>query len=137
MGKNQFQRARHPDDCVRATLASGVSVKGKATSGGGGEEEGGKEEDSGESPLNMKTALKFGKLGAILVFADVVTFFVMGRSVLGVMDDGGEEGWKEKMADQILERSKAKDAASAAAAGGGDGGGEDGEENDKQQPPSA
>ena len=54
------------------------------------------------------TAVKFGKLGAILVFADVVTFFVMGRSVLGVMDDGGEDGWKERVADQIMERAKKK-----------------------------
>jgi hypothetical protein len=60
------------------------------------------------------TALKFGKLGAILVFADVVTFFIMGRSVLGVMDDGGEDGWKEKMADQIMERAKAKEAKQGA-----------------------
>jgi hypothetical protein len=57
------------------------------------------------------TAFKFGKLGAILVAADVITFAVMGRSVLGVMDDGGEDGWKEKMADQILERRAKKDAA--------------------------
>ena len=54
------------------------------------------------------TAVKFGKLGVILVFADVVTFFVMGRSVLGVMDDGGEDGWKERVADQIMERAKKK-----------------------------
>ena len=54
------------------------------------------------------TAVKFGKLGAILVFADVVTFFIMGRSVLGVMDDGGEDGWKERVADQIMERAKKK-----------------------------
>jgi hypothetical protein len=27
------------------------------------------------------------------------------------MDDGGEDGWKEKMADQILERRAKKDAA--------------------------
>ena len=120
-------------------------MKGKAAGDGGGDssgggEKGGEGERSGESPLNMKTAIKFGKLGVILVFADVVTFFIMGRSVLGVMDDGGEEGWKEKVADQILERSKAKDAAAAAAAaaaGGGDSGEEEGKENDEQQPPSA
>ena len=42
---------------------------------------------------------------------DVVTFAVMGRSVLGIMDDGGEEGWKAKVADQIMERVKEKEAA--------------------------
>ena len=67
------------------------------------------EEKEEKEPVDVAgTALKFGKLGAILVFADVVTFLIMGRSVLGVMDDGGEEGWKEKMADQIMERAKAK-----------------------------
>lgn len=63
------------------------------------------------------TAVKFGKLGAILVFADVVTFFIMGRSVLGVMDDGGEEGWKEKVADEIMARAKEKQKGTG---GGGD-----------------
>ena len=63
------------------------------------------------------TAVKFGKLGAILVFADVVTFFIMGRSVLGVMDDGGEEGWKEKVADEIMARAKEKRKGTG---GGGD-----------------
>jgi len=33
---------------------------------------------------------------------------------------GGEEGWKEKMADKILARQKDKDAA-AGGGGGGDG----------------
>ena len=37
----------------------------------------------------------------------------MGRSVLGIMDDGGEEGWKAKVADQIMERVKEKEAAAA------------------------
>ena len=73
------------------------------------------EEEEEKEPVDVAgTALKFGKLGAILVFADVVTFFVMGRSVLGVMDDGGEDGWKEKMADQIMERAKAKEAKQGA-----------------------
>ena len=75
------------------------------------------EEEEEKEPVDVAgTALKFGKLGAILVFADVVTFFIMGRSVLGVMDDGGEDGWKEKMADKIMERAKAKQAADAGAA---------------------
>ena len=30
------------------------------------------------------------------------------------MDDGGEEGWKAKVADQIMERVKEKEAAAAA-----------------------
>ena len=73
------------------------------------------EEEEEKEPVDVAgTALKFGKLGAILVFADVVTFFIMGRSVLGVMDDGGEDGWKEKMADQIMERAKAKEAKQGA-----------------------
>ena len=77
------------------------------------------EPEEPSEPIDIAgTAFKFGKLGAILVFADVVTFFVMGRSVLGVMDDGGEEGWKEKMADEIMERAKKKeDAANGGAAG--------------------
>lgn len=76
------------------------------------------DEDAGASGGGIdvgSTAVKFGKLGVILVFADVVTFAVMGRSVLGIMDDGGEEGWKAKVADQIMERVKEKEAAAAAA----------------------
>lgn len=74
------------------------------------------EEEEEKEPVDVAgTALKFGKLGAILVFADVVTFFIMGRSVLGVMDDGGEDGWKEKMADKIMERANAKAADAGAA----------------------
>ena len=72
------------------------------------------DEDAGASGGGIdvgSTAVKFGKLGVILVFADVVTFAVMGRSVLGIMDDGGEEGWKAKVADQIMERVKEKEAA--------------------------
>ena len=75
------------------------------------------DEDAGASGGGIdvgSTAVKFGKLGVILVFADVVTFAVMGRSVLGIMDDGGEEGWKAKVADQIMERVKEKEAAAAA-----------------------
>ena len=53
----------------------------------------------------------------------------MGRSVLGIMDDGGEEGWKERVADEILGKQREKDAAAAreeenAGEGGGGGGGE-------------
>ena len=71
------------------------------------------EEEKEKEPIDVgATALKFGKLGAILVFADVVTFLVMGRSVMGIMDDGGEDGWKEKMADDIMERANVKKRAS-------------------------
>jgi hypothetical protein len=49
--------------------------------------------------------------------------------VLGIRNDGGEEGWKEKMADKILARQNDKDAA-AGGGGGGDGEGDD-------QPPVA
>ena len=76
------------------------------------------ETESGGDGIDVgSTALKFGKLGAILVFADVVTFAVMGRSVLGIMDDGGEEGWKEKMADKITERVVEKQKRADAEAG--------------------
>ena len=121
-------------DALRASLAeSGIQMRErpapeevKTTDGGEGEGEGGtvvmerdgSESERGPPSIDEKgdggsdslatTALKFGKLGAILVFADVVTFFIMGRSVLGIMDDGGEEGWKEKMADKIMERAKEK-----------------------------
>ena len=57
------------------------------------------DEDAGASGGGIdvgSTAVKFGKLGVILVFADVVTFAVMGRSVLGIMDDGGEEGGRPR-----------------------------------------
>ena len=122
----------------------------QASSGGEGGFEGGEvvvsREDEGSGGeggqqqnglgMNVSTAVKFGKLGAILVFADVVTFFIMGRSVLGIMDDGGEEGWKEKVADKIMERAKQKEeeeAAAAAAAGEGSSEGGD----DDAQPPAA
>ena len=76
------------------------------------------ETESGGDGIDVgSTAVKFGKLGAILVFADVVTFAVMGRSVLGIMDDGGEEGWKEKMADKITERVVEKQKRADAEAG--------------------
>ena len=41
----------------------------------------------------------------------------MGRSVLGIMDDGGEEGWKEKMAAKITERVVEKQKRADAEAG--------------------
>ena len=76
------------------------------------------------------TATKFGKLGAILLFADVVTAAVMGKSVLGVAksleremttDENGnvvavekektESGdWKDAMADKLMKKLKEKAA---------------------------
>lgn len=76
------------------------------------------------------TATKFGKLGAILLFADVVTAAIMGKSVLGVAksleremttDENGnvvavekekvESGdWKDAMADKLMQKLKEKAA---------------------------
>jgi hypothetical protein len=71
-----------------------------------------------------KTATKFGKLGVILVLADVVTAAVMGKSVLGVaksleremeLDENGEVvevkkvetgDWKDGVADKLMNRIK-------------------------------
>ena len=86
-------------------------------------------EESVKEDMDLSgTATKFGKLGAILVFADVVTAAVMGKSVLGVAkslerememgEDGkvrevvrerendGERDWKEEMADKLMQRLK-------------------------------
>lgn len=86
-------------------------------------------EESEKEDMDLSgTATKFGKLGAILVFADVVTAAVMGKSVLGVAkslerememgEDGkvrevvrerendGERDWKEEMADKLMQRLK-------------------------------
>ena len=91
-------------DGVSASVGEGLAAPAPAA-----------EEQEEKEPMDVVgTALKFGKLGAILVFADVVTFFIMGRSVLGVMDDGGEDGWKEKVADRIMERAEAKRAEEGA-----------------------
>jgi hypothetical protein len=121
-----FGNAVSLGDSVRDSLAeSGVTVKKKPVNEsartvegvegernydyGRGDTDGG--EGGGGVGLNLSTAAKFGKLGAILVFADVVTFFLMGRSVLGIMDDGGEEGWKAKVADKIMERANLREQA--------------------------
>jgi hypothetical protein len=74
---------------VGSTLAEAVNSGGGDRGGGGGGGVGadagaagdGQEEKGGG--LDAGTAVKFGKFGAILVFADVVTFAVLGRSVLG------------------------------------------------------
>ena len=106
---------------VKESLAeSGVATKEAPAPSADDEDEGA----SGGGIDVGSTAVKFGKLGVILVFADVVTFAVMGRSVLGIMDDGGEEGWKAKVADQIMERVKEKEAAAEEEGGDEDGDGE-------------
>ena len=81
--------------------------------------------DEEREPADVgKTATKFGKLGVILVLADVVTAAVMGKSVLGVaksleremeLDENGavvevkkvESGdWKDGIADKLMDRIK-------------------------------
>ena len=106
--------------------------------GGGGEGDSRDSSDAGSSsssssssgaPADVKgTATKFGKLGVILVLADVVTAAIMGKSVLGVAksleremeigEDGnmrevvreektdGPKDWKEKMAEKIMKKMK-------------------------------
>ena len=90
------------------------------------------EDEEDKTPVDVSgTATKFGKLGVILVVADVITAAVMGKSVLGVAkslevdaserfevgDDGvarekpREAGapprdWKEKMADDLMKKFK-------------------------------
>jgi hypothetical protein len=64
------------------------------------------------------TVGRLGKFGLILVGADFVTAFVMGKSVLGVAknlekkEEGGEEeenlDWKEKAANAVMNKLKAK-----------------------------
>jgi hypothetical protein len=81
--------------------------------------------DEEREPADVgKTATKFGKLGVILVLADVVTAAVMGKSVLGVaksleremeLDENGEVvevkkvesgDWKDGIADKLMDRIK-------------------------------
>jgi len=61
------------------------------------------EEDIPEQGMFMKA----GKLGAILLLADVVTGVVLGKSALDIISkkSGASEGWKGKMADLILGQS--------------------------------
>merc|ERR1711912_211424 len=45
-----------------------------------------------EPPFEIgKTATKAGKFAAILVFADIVSGIVVGKSMLGIAQDGGQE----------------------------------------------
>jgi len=104
----------------------------------------GKSVDAGEDEAGAfdgTTARKFGKLGVILVVADVITAAVMGKSVLGVAKsleidaserfEVGEDGvareikrepgaeardWKEKLADELARKFKEKNQGK-----GGDG----------------
>ena len=109
-----------------------ASVEAKAKK----REEATEEPEEEREPVDVAaTATKFGKLGAILVFADVVTAAIMGKSVLGVaksmereleMGEDGEvrevkkteapaEGgdWKEIMADKLMKKLKEKNAATS------------------------
>ena len=82
-----------------------------------------------KEPVDVgETATKFGKLGAILLLADVVTAAIMGKSVLGVaksleremeLDEDGnvvevkneavQSGdWKDAMADKLMAKLKEK-----------------------------
>uniref|UniRef100_A0A061RAK1 Peptide-methionine (R)-S-oxide reductase n=1 Tax=Tetraselmis sp. GSL018 TaxID=582737 RepID=A0A061RAK1_9CHLO len=53
--------------------------------------------------------VKAGKLGAILIFADLVTGAVLGKSAFDIFQGKTQEssaGWKEKLADRILGTQK-------------------------------
>merc|ERR1711933_187959 len=61
------------------------------------------------SPSTFSTAKKAGKFGAILVLADVVTGFAVGKQVFGIFTDKegadkdeSKKDWNEKLADKIL-----------------------------------
>ena len=110
--------------------AAALGFRVKTGRGDGGTTE---EPEEEREPVDVAAmATKFGKLGAILVFADVVTAAIMGKSVLGVaksmereleMGEDGEvrevkktaepaEGgdWKERMADKLMNKLKEKNA---------------------------
>lgn len=66
--------------------------------------------------------MALGKLGLILLVADIITGIVLGKNVLNFLgkrdDDQGDvkEGWKEKVANEIMEKVKEKQAAANGAA---------------------
>lgn len=118
-------------EIIKASASAEAKKRAEAASrGDGGTTE---EPEEEREPMDVAaTATKFGKLGAILVFADVVTAAIMGKSVLGVaksmereleMGEDGEvrevkktaepaEGgdWKERMADKLMNKLKEKNA---------------------------
>jgi len=68
-----------------------------------------------EAPImSSDTFGRLGKFGVILVGADFVTAFVMGKSVLGVAkglekgEDGKKKDWKENAAEMVMDKLKAK-----------------------------
>ena len=61
--------------------------------------------------------MKAGKLGGILLLADVITGVVLGKSALDFMnrdkkDSGSSGGWKEALADRILGGSSSSSTSS-------------------------
>ena len=117
----------------RATASAEAEAKKRAEAAGRGDGGTTEEPEEEREPVDVAaTATKFGKLGAILVFADVVTAAIMGKSVLGVAKsmerelEMGEDGarrevkktaepaeggdWKERMADKLMNKLKEKNA---------------------------
>ena len=63
--------------------------------------------------LSSDTGWRLGKLGVILIGADFVTAFIMGKSVLGVAKglekgEGEKRDWKETVAEMVMDKLKAK-----------------------------
>ena len=53
-----------------------------------------------------------GKLGVILLVADVITGIVLGKNVFKMMsgsEEGKEGDWKSKMADSLMEKMAEKE----------------------------
>lgn len=67
-----------------------------------------------EAPIvSSDTFGRLGKFGAILIGADFVTAFIMGKSVLGVAKglekgEGEKRDWKESAAEMVMDKLKAK-----------------------------
>lgn len=67
-----------------------------------------------EAPIvSSDTFGRLGKFGAILIGADFVTAFIMGKSVLGVAKglekgEGEKRDWKESAAEIVMDKLKAK-----------------------------
>ena len=59
--------------------------------------------------------MALGKVGVILLVADVITGIVLGKNVLKMMgitkSDEGSPDWKEKLADDIMQKRAAKGKA--------------------------
>ena len=58
--------------------------------------------------MSSDTFGRLGKFGVILVGADFVTAFVMGKSVLGVAKGLEKKDWKENAAEMVMDKLKAK-----------------------------